>query len=73
MINIRKSGLLLSSWWSVWEACSSTVGVLVPKILSLVIRVCTAASLLWYVYLCVRLGRRALNRSRLSLVMAYLS
>ena len=31
----------------VWEACSSTVGTPVPKILLLVVRVCTAASLLW--------------------------
>ena len=37
---------ILSSWRSVWEACSSTVGAPVPKILSLVVRVCTAASLL---------------------------
>ena len=38
---------ILSSWWSVWEACSSTVGASVPRILSLVFRVFTAASLLW--------------------------
>ena len=38
---------IVSSWWSVWEACSSTVGVLVPKILSLVVQVCTAVSLSW--------------------------
>ena len=36
---------LKSSWWSVWEACSSMVGAPVPDILSLVIRVSTAASL----------------------------
>ena len=30
---------VVSSWWGVWEACSA-VGVSVPKILSLDIRVC---------------------------------
>ena len=36
---------IVSSWWSVWEACSSMVGVPVSEILSLVIWVYTAVSL----------------------------
>ena len=35
------------SWWGIWEACCSAVGVSVPKILSLDIQVSTVAMFLW--------------------------
>ena len=35
--------IVVSSWWGIWEACS-VVGVSVPKILSLDIRVCAVAT-----------------------------
>ena len=65
---------IVSSWWSVWEAYSSMEGAPVPEILfaghSGLNR---CESLVVGILFCVRFGRRALNRSVLLLVTAYLS
>ena len=52
----------------VWEACCSVVGVPVPKILSLNIRMCTVATFSRWVYysLCVRRGQIGLSRKKWS-------